>query len=141
MQQWGTIWLNPTSRLILLKSGITSLPLYRFSLYQAPAIFHHKLKAALRQFLWQGSKSDKSKFSLVKWKQVIQTQERGGLGIRAPKFLNLAFGAKIVWRLITGPPMWWKRVLEVKYLSFPRQQLLESNIPNRDSTKIWRLCK
>lgn len=37
--------------------------------------------------------------------------------------------------------MWWKRGLEVKYLSSPRQQLLDSNIPNRDSTKIWKLCK
>eukprot|EP00253_Pinus_taeda_P024639 PITA_24639 len=33
VQQWGTIWLNPAGRLILLKSGITSLPLYRFTLY------------------------------------------------------------------------------------------------------------
>jgi len=39
VQQWGTLWLNLAGRLILLKSAITSLPLYRFSLYQAPAIF------------------------------------------------------------------------------------------------------
>eukprot|EP00253_Pinus_taeda_P004331 PITA_04331 len=141
VQQWGTMWLNPASRLILLKSGITSLPLYRFSLCQAPAIFHHKLEIALRHFLWQGGKNDKSRFNLVSWKNVIQTQDRGGLGIRSPKILNLAFGVKMVWRLITGPMAWWKKVLEIKYLNFPRQQLLDSNMPNRDSTKIWRLCK
>jgi len=64
-QQWGTIWLNPVGRLILLKSGINSLPLYRFALYQAPAIFHHKLEIALRHFLWQGGKKEKSRFNLV----------------------------------------------------------------------------
>ena len=76
VQQWGTLWLNPTGRLILFKLGITSLPLYRFSLYQAPAIFHHKLEVALRHFLWQGGKNDKTKFNLVSWKHVIQTQDR-----------------------------------------------------------------
>lgn len=141
VQQWGAMWLNPVGRLILLKSGITSLPLYRFSLYQAPSIFHHKLEVALRYFLWQGEKTDKNKFNLVSWKHVIQTQDRGGLGIRSPRLLNLAFGAKTVWRLITGPTLWWKKVLEIKYLSYPRQQLLDSTIPNRESTKIWKLCK
>lgn len=71
----------------------------------------------------------------------MQTQERGGLSVRSPTFANLAFGAKIIWRLIFGPPAWWKQVRESKYLNFPRQQLLDSDIPNRDSSKIWRLCK
>jgi len=85
--------------------------------------------------------NDKNKFNLINWKQVIQPQDRGGLGIRSPKFLNLAFGGKIVWRLITGLPAWWKKVLEIKYLNFPRQQLLDRDIPNRESPKVWRLCK
>eukprot|EP00253_Pinus_taeda_P004529 PITA_04529 len=51
VQQWSTMWLNPAGRLVLLKSGITSLPLYRFSLYHAPAIFHQKMERILRHFL------------------------------------------------------------------------------------------
>eukprot|EP00253_Pinus_taeda_P010187 PITA_10187 len=141
VQQWGIMWLNPAGRLMLLKSGITSLPLYRFSLYHTAAIFHQKMERILRHFLWQGGKTAKSKFNLVGWKSIIQAQEKGGLGIRSPKFLNLALGAKIVWRLITGPTMWWKKVLELKYLNCTRQQLLDSNIPNRECTKIWQLCK
>eukprot|EP00253_Pinus_taeda_P018691 PITA_18691 len=141
IQQWGTLWLNPAGRLILLNSGITYLPLYRFTLYQAPAIFHHKLEVALRHFLWQGGKKEKSRFNLVNWKNVIQAQDRGGLGIRAPKILNLAFGVKMVWRLITGPTAWWKQVMETKYLNSPRKKLLDASIPNRDSSKIWCLCK
>lgn len=99
------------------------------------------MEVVLCHFLWNGGKNDKRKFNLVSWKHVIQTQDRGGLSIRSPKFLNLAFGGKIAWRLITGPSSWWKRVLETKYLNFPRQQLLDSDIPNRDSSKIWQLCK
>lgn len=141
IQQWGTMWLNPAGRLVLLKSGLISLPIYRFSLLQAPMIFHHKLEKALRHFLWQGGKSEKRKFNLVGWKNVIQPQEKGGLGIRSPKLLNLALGAKIVWRLITGDTAWWKSVLEAKYLNNTRHKLLETNIPNRDSSNIWKLCK
>jgi len=141
VQQWGTQWLNPAGRLILLKSGISSLPLYRFTLYQAPASFHYKLETALRNFLWQGGKKEKNRFNLVNWKSVIQSPDRGGLGIRAPKILNLAFGIKMAWRLINEPKAWWKQVIECKYLSDNRQRLLETDIPNRDSTKIWHLCK
>eukprot|EP00253_Pinus_taeda_P003424 PITA_03424 len=141
IQQWGTQWLNPASRIILLKSGISSLPLYRFTLYQGPAIFHHKLEIALRNFLWQGGKKEKNRFNLVGWRSVIQSQDRGGLGIRAPKILNLAFGIKMAWRLINEPKAWWKQVIESKYINSKRQRLLEIDIPNRDSTKIWQLCK
>jgi len=54
------------------------------------------MEVILYQFLWQGGKNDKKKFNLVSWKQVIQSQDRGGLGIISPKFLNLAFRGKIV---------------------------------------------
>lgn len=141
VQQWGTQWLNPAGRLILLKSGISSLPLYRFTLYHAPASFHNKLEIALRNFLWQGGRQDKGRFNLVNWRTVIQSPDRGGLGIRMPKFLNLAFGIKMAWRLISEPKAWWKQVLECKYLTNSRQRLLEADIPTRDSTKIWQLCK
>eukprot|EP00253_Pinus_taeda_P008137 PITA_08137 len=96
---------------------------------------------ALRNFLWQGGKKEKNRFNLVSWKSVIQSQDRGGLGIRAPKILNLAFGIKMAWRLINEPKAWWKQVIESKYLNGIRQRLLEDGIPNRDSTKIWHLCK
>ena len=51
VHQWGSVWLNLVGRLILLKSSISSLPLYHFSLYQAPASFHYKMEAILRHFL------------------------------------------------------------------------------------------
>eukprot|EP00253_Pinus_taeda_P012579 PITA_12579 len=141
IQQWGSMWLNLAGHLVLLKSGLTSLPIYRFSLHQAPMTFHQKMERVLRHFLWQGGKTENFFFNLVSWKSVIQPNEKGGLGIRSPKMLNLALGAKIIWRLISGAIAWWKTALEAKYLSSSRHQLLDTNIPNRESTKIWKLCK
>lgn len=51
LQIWGTLWLNPAGRQVLLKSGLSSLPLYQFSLAQAPASFHRKMDSILRFFL------------------------------------------------------------------------------------------
>ena len=141
VQQWGSLWINPAGRLTLLKSGLSSLPLYQFTLLRAPASFHHKVEAILRHFLWQGGKTERKKYNLINWKQVTQPYEYGGLGIRSPQLLNLVFGGKIVWRLINGDFAWWKKVLEVKYLNSPRQLLLDHDIPIRACTKIWGLCK
>eukprot|EP00253_Pinus_taeda_P024410 PITA_24410 len=113
IQQWGTQWLNPAGR----------------------------LEIALQNFLWQGGKKEKNRFNLVSWKSVIQSQDRGDLGIRAPKIMNLAFGIKTAWRLINEPKAWWKQVIESKYINGKRQRLLETDIPNREATKIWQLCK
>jgi len=54
VQQWGSFWLNPVGHLILLKSSLSYLPLYQFTLLQALASFHHRAKAILHHFLLQG---------------------------------------------------------------------------------------
>lgn len=95
----------------------------------------------LRSFLWQGGKNEKKKYNLVIWKQVIQSPENGGLGIRSPSLMNLAFGGKLIWRLMDSQIAWWKKVLETKYLNQSRLHILTSEIPNRHCTKIWKLCK
>jgi len=64
VQQWGSMWLNPKGRLILLKSGISSLALYRFSLFQARASFLHKKDVVLRHFLWKGGKTTRRNSTL-----------------------------------------------------------------------------
>ena len=68
VQQWGSLWLNPAGRLILLKSGPSSLPLYQFTLLRALTSFHHKVEAILRHFLWQGGKTERKKYNLINWK-------------------------------------------------------------------------
>jgi len=55
--------------------------------------------------------------------------------------MNLALGGKLIWRLLDIQTAWWKQVLEAKYLNQPRQHLLTSEIPSRNCTKIWKLCK
>jgi hypothetical protein len=66
----------------------------------------------LRRFLWEGGKTDKKKFHLIKWDIVKQPKENGGLGIKDPALTNLAMGEKILWNLVSGRNDWWKQVLK-----------------------------
>ena len=71
-------------RLILIKVVLFALPLYQFSLLQAPISIQNKIETILRDLLWKGGKQEKRKFNLVKWRQVTDKYENGGLAIRIP---------------------------------------------------------
>ena len=36
------------------------------------------------------------------WSDICKLQNEGGLGIRALKEVNMVYGLKIIWRLLTG---------------------------------------
>ncbi|GJT88294.1 hypothetical protein Tco_1070011 [Tanacetum coccineum] len=67
-------------RLTLLKSVLSSLPLYYFSLYKAPTSVLKIIESIRRQFFW-GSIGDEKKMSWIKWSNVIAQKLNGGLGI------------------------------------------------------------
>jgi hypothetical protein len=56
ISHWGTLWLNPTGRVTLLKSIISSLPIFQCSIFLAPAYVKLSIAQAIRKFLWQGGK-------------------------------------------------------------------------------------
>ena len=59
-------------------------------------------------------------FHLVKWEMVKHAKNQGGLGIRDPKLMSKAMGAKMIWRMVTGRKEWWKEVIRKKYIKRPR---------------------
>ena len=61
------------------------------------------LDREIRRFLWQGGKTDSiKKFHLVNWEIICKPKIHGGTGVRDPMKMNLALGAKIPWRVVTG---------------------------------------
>lgn len=61
-----------------------------------------------RKNLWQGGKSNETRFHLVNWQKVRLPILSGGLGVKDPELMNIAMDAKIVWRLISPSSEWWK---------------------------------
>jgi hypothetical protein len=65
----------------------------------------------------------------------------GGLGIRDLALFNLALGANLLWRLITGKSEWWKQFILFKYLSCPRIWCLDGEPPVQRGSQIRWLLK
>jgi hypothetical protein len=56
----------------------------------------------IQKFLWEGGKTSTKKFHLVNWRIVRAPKMNGGLGIKDPTLVNVALGAKLLWRMISG---------------------------------------
>jgi hypothetical protein len=138
---WGATWLNPAGRVVLIKSVLSSLPIFQFSALHAPAGIKRELAKITRKFLWQGGKDNEKKFHMVKWEITCAPKENGGLGIRDPEKLNLALGAKVIWRIITGGKEWWKRALCIKYMNTNRKRCVDGIDPGKTGSPIWKLVR
>lgn len=68
-------------RICLIKSILTSIPLYFLSFYKAPVGVVKACHRIMRNFLWGGSE-DTSKIAWVNWEQVCSAKGHGGLGLR-----------------------------------------------------------
>jgi hypothetical protein len=113
---WGTYWLNPTGRLVLIKYVLSSLPIYHFSSLLAPMGIKKYLAQDIQKFLWQGGKSNTNRLHLANWNLVRSPKDHRGLGIRDPKLVNIALGTKLLWRMVMGKNKWWKKSLMKKNL-------------------------
>ena len=55
--------------------------------------------------------------------------------------MNLALGAKIPWRVVTGKDTQWKKIMQKKYPSDNRKRCLDNLSMRRRGSLIWELCK
>jgi hypothetical protein len=94
--QWGSHWLNPASRVVLIKLVLSSLPIFQFSTLLAPTNVKLSIAQELRGFLWHGVKSNTKRMHLVNWNIVRAPKTHEGLEIIDPTLSNLALGAKIL---------------------------------------------
>jgi hypothetical protein len=139
MDSWGTRWLNPAGHVVLIKSIMSSLPLFQFSSLLAPKGALKDMAQLIHKFLWQGGKSNTKKFHLVNWNIVSSPKDSGGLGIRDPEVANLAMGAKLLWRLISGRKEWWKSTITKKYKLGARKRCMDSIPEIQPGSQIWKL--
>jgi hypothetical protein len=139
MDHWGAFWLNLAGRTVLIKSVLSALPIFQFSSLLAPQNVKNTISTLLRRFLWEGGKTDKKKYHLIKWDIVKHPKESEGLGIRDPGLSNLAMGAKILWNLVSGRNDWWKQILKEKYLVGDRLRCLDQHHSLNNGSPIGKL--
>ena len=99
LSSWKREYISKGGRLTLIRSSLSSLPIYFLSLFRMPKIVCSRLEKIQRDFLWGGGNLER-KSHLVNWKTVCQEKSRGGLGVRGPSLMNQALLCKWCWRFV-----------------------------------------
>ncbi|KAK2449167.1 hypothetical protein QL285_008386 [Trifolium repens] len=111
---WGSRFLSFGGRLVLLKSVLTSLPVYALSFFKAPAGTISSINSLLIKFFWGGCE-DLRKTPWVSWKTICLRKEYGGLGVRQLREFNTTLLGKWCLRMLVDRGGLWFRVLVARY--------------------------
>ncbi|XP_050212856.1 uncharacterized protein LOC126664492 [Mercurialis annua] len=98
---WKGKLLSPAGRLVLIKSVLSSLPVYYLCSFSIPQSVINTLERYMRRFLWSGS-GDNMGFSKVSWNDVCLPIDRGGLNITPMRLKNQSLLLKWIWKLRTS---------------------------------------
>jgi len=109
---WKVNTISAGGKLRLCKSVLGGLGVFLFALYnyKVPKIMLKKLKSLRRNFFW-GSCSNQPKIPWVTLEKVINSKEKGGLGIRSLKAQIVALLTKWWLRFRVEDRSLWKRVI------------------------------
>ena len=99
---------------MLIRSTLSSLPIYYLSLFRMPQKVCARLEKIQRQFLWGGSNQDR-KISLVRWAIVCMEKSKGGIGIKSFSKMNKALLSKWSWRFANERNSLWRKVICSKF--------------------------
>ena len=81
IQAWGAAWLNLAGKVTLLKSVLSSIPVYHNTILLPPKSFISKVDTLLRIFLWEGGKNNERRLHLVSWDKIKKPILEGGLQV------------------------------------------------------------
>lgn len=104
--------LSIGGRCVLVTSVLAALPSYYFSYFFVPKWVIKSIDKVRRNLLWKG-KEKIGGGCLMKWNNIYNNKDQGGLGILNLRELNQALLGKWRWRLLTSFNLKWKRVCEV----------------------------
>ena len=111
---WKRQYLSKDERQILIKSTLSSLPIYFISLFVIPIRVAARLEKIQRDFLWEGG-GLVNKPHLVKQAIFCMEKQKGGLGFRSLPLFNKALLGKRSWRFVKERDTLWKLVIIGKY--------------------------
>lgn len=113
---WKTQFLSAAGKEVMLKSVALALPVYSMSIFKLPKGVCDDIAQIMRKFWW-GKPEQEHGMHWVSWHKMIETKERGGLGLKDLQAFNDALMAKQLMRLITNPNALMSRVMKQKYFS------------------------
>jgi len=114
LSSWKGKSLSLAGRLCLIKSVLTSLPLFYVSLFYMSATVVKEVKRLQKNFLRDWG-SENRKIAWVAWDKVCESKDKGGLGVIDLRKFNLALLGKWICRFKTEKSGLWKDIIDSKY--------------------------
>ncbi|GJZ31312.1 RNA-directed DNA polymerase, eukaryota, reverse transcriptase zinc-binding domain protein [Tanacetum coccineum] len=111
LSKWKLKTLSIGGRLTLLKSVLGSISIYHMSIFKVPKKVLHRMES-MRSHFFNDAELSSKKAVWVKWKHVLASKDKGGLGVSSLFALNRALMFKWVWRFITQGSSLWVRVIK-----------------------------
>ena len=121
---------------MLIKSTLSSLPIYFMLLFVIPKRVATRLEKIQRDFLWGGGELEK-KPHLVNWSIVCLEKHNGGLGFKSLHLFNKALLSKWSWRFVKERNPLWKRVIVGKY-RMQEGEWCTKEVRGRYGVGVWK---
>ncbi|XP_075636752.1 uncharacterized protein LOC142608991 [Castanea sativa] len=131
LQGWEGKLLSQAGREVLIKSVIQAIPTFTMSCFKLPITLCHEIESLIRKFWW-GQRGDRRKIHWVRWEDMCQHKDQGGMGFKGLTMFNEAMLAKLAWRLLHDDNSLFYRVFKARF--FPRGSILEA----KDSSSAWK---
>ncbi|KAJ4763344.1 RNA-directed DNA polymerase (reverse transcriptase)-related family protein [Rhynchospora pubera] len=114
---WKCSMLSHAGRLVLIKSVLTSLPVYYMNTVRIPKGLIDKMMSLMAKFFW--GKTDKARYlTFISWKKICSNIEDGGLGVKDLHKFGEALFMKNIWALMGQEDKLWTDICRAKY--YPR---------------------
>jgi len=135
---WKGRLLSMAGQLCLIKSILSSLPLFYLSFFKAPIDVCNQIKRIQANFLW-GWEHEGRKIACVKWRTICSLTDAGGLGVKDIKCFNDALLSNWKWRYELSEKGLWRDILDARYRSW---RSLDVALIHRNQSSWWKdLCQ
>lgn len=98
----------------LLKSVLSSIPLYFLSFFRLPRKVLKVVVGIQRSFMWGGAENKRG-IAWVKWSIVCKPKECGGLGVTDLDLFNKSLLGKWEWRMLLDNNACWCDIIKSRY--------------------------
>jgi hypothetical protein len=103
---WTTRFLSFAGRLQLIKSVLSSIINFWFSVFRLPKACLVEIEKLFSAFLWSGPELN-AKRAKVAWSEVCKPKKEGGLGLKTLKETNEVSLLKLIWRILSARDSLW----------------------------------
>lgn len=123
MQGWKKTLLSTAGREILIKSVASAVLSFPMSCFLFPLQVCKDLNSVVASFCW-GQRGEEGHIHWVRWQDLTEHKQDGGIGFRDFHHFNLALLAKQGWRILNKPKEIWVQLLKGIYL--PKSNFLDA---------------